>query len=259
MKVYEIISKDTLDEGLGAGSAVGRGIGKVISHFMPSAKEMALVNATSKGMIANITNIIPGIALGLEITKPITEYNEKIIGFQKAVALGNRTQADFDKYRIERATVLVETLSMQIGGYLISKLGFGGLSLFLRKTPGLGKIATKLGSLGQGDQTLGKAASAITSVAHTSAIAYLMHSLNTDEARKQLTAMSFIGNTAIPGQIFVNAVDFLDKKIDSAVAYATGKEQPVASKPATVTVRDPNVYTSTGQKWAGADQKNPNL
>jgi hypothetical protein len=187
---------------------------------------MALVNVTSKGMIANITNLIPGIALTSAVIEPIREYNAKISGSQKAVDLGNRTQDVHDKYREQRATVLVETLSMQIGGYILSKLGFSGVSYLLRKTPGLGKLAAKLGSLGQGDQTLGKAAGGITSAAKTSAIAYFMNSLNTDEARKQLTAMT-IGDSTIPGQIFVKAVDFLDKKIDSAVAYVTGKEQPV--------------------------------
>ena len=252
MKVYEIISKDILDEGLGGGgaAAVAKGIGKVIGHFMPSNKEMALVNVTAKGMIANITNIIPGIALTSAIIEPIREYNAKISNSQKAVDLGNRTQAVHDEYREQRATVLVETLAMQIGGYLISKLGFGGVSYLLRKTPGLGIIASKLGSLGDGDKTLGKAARAVSAGAQTSAIAYLMDSLNNDEARKQLTTITLLGDKTMPGQLFIKAVDFLDKKIDSAIAYATGKEQPAAPRTAAQPVepKKPNLSPS-GLKW----------
>jgi hypothetical protein len=265
MKVYEIISKDIVDEGLGGSVLLGRGaaaIGRGIGKFIPSSSEMALAgNVTAKGMLGNIAAMVPGISLTLEIAKPISEYNEKINGFQKAVALGNKTQDEFDKYREQRATVLVEILAMQIGGYIISKAGFGVLSWILNKTPGLKALGAKLGGIGNADKNLGKVANAVTTGAKTSAIAYLMNSLNNEEARKSLTAIVLFGEDKTwPGQLFVNAVDFLSKKIDSAAAYATGKEQPVekvATKPATIGDRDQNVYTSTGLKWAHAPGANP--
>ena len=89
MKVYEIISEERIDEGLGVGSSIKKGVGKIANWLVPTADEMSLKNATGKGWLANISKVIPNSAIITVLTKPILTYYSAIEAAEKAVEMGD--------------------------------------------------------------------------------------------------------------------------------------------------------------------------
>jgi len=214
MKVYEIISEERIDEGLGVGSSIKKGVGKIANWLVPTADEMSLKNATGKGWLANISKVIPNAAIITVLTKPILAYYSAIEAAEKAVEMGNWTPAKFEAYRRQRATVLVETVGGDLLLMGVSNIGFGVICAILTRIPFIGDKLKKLAA-----STVGNIAAGVKKTGQ----AYFMESLNNKDGMVAL-AISIIGKDTLPGDMFIKATEYLSKKADDAIAQAKGEK-----------------------------------
>lgn len=203
MKVYEIISKDILDEGI----------------IKSGAK------LTKEGIMA-IIKYAPSLSIGLAMTEPLYYYLTKMWNADKALASGGWDQARYDAYRLQEANVLTTTIGADLGIKWGSDIGFAMAEVILKRIPILGPLLGILSKIKIANKTLGGVVGGAAKMAKKSAQAFFMDSLNNKEGMNAISTI--LVSTITPGQKLIEAIEYVKTKINEAIAYAKGDDQPIA-------------------------------
>jgi len=142
MKIHEIIYKTTLTEALGnlAKTATAAAAKKAAAVAAEKAAKPTAAAAVLFSMLK---------AIGISAV-PISDYYNEMEKAEKALEANEITKSQYDSYRMEQLTILIEQLAIGLSGYFVKNITYGKLlPVFKNWMPNLARSMQTINTIGE--------------------------------------------------------------------------------------------------------------